>query len=89
MCGIVGFTGKERAVPYLLDCLSSLEYRGYDSAGIALSTEKGIEITKCQGKLSVLSGVLASKRKSDSFCGIGHTRWQLTERPMKKTLTLI
>lgn len=84
MCGIVGFTGKERAVPYLLDCLSSLEYRGYDSAGIALSTEKGIEITKCQGKLSVLSGVLASKRKSDSFCGIGHTRWATHGAPDEK-----
>lgn len=84
MCGIVGFTGKERAVPYLLDCLSKLEYRGYDSAGIALFEEKGIDVTKCQGKLSVLTSVVASKKKSNSFCGIGHTRWATHGRPDEK-----
>ncbi len=81
MCGIVGFTGKERAVPYLLDCLSKLEYRGYDSAGIALFEEKGIDVTKCQGKLSVLTSVVASKKKSSSLCGVGHTRWATHGRP--------
>ena len=84
MCGIVGFTGNERAVPYLLDCLSKLEYRGYDSAGIALFEENGIDVTKCQGKLSVLTSVVASKKKSYSSCGIGHTRWATHGMPDEK-----
>lgn len=84
MCGIVGFTGKDRAVPYLLDCLSKLEYRGYDSAGIALLNEKHIDVTKCAGKLSVLTSVLASKKKDNSSCGIGHTRWATHGKPSEK-----
>ncbi len=81
MCGIVGFTGKERAVPYLTDCLGRLEYRGYDSAGIALSGEREIEVTKRKGSLSVLTSVLMSKKQSDSRCGIGHTRWATHGEP--------
>lgn len=84
MCGIAGFTGKERAVPYLLDCLDKLEYRGYDSAGIALMGEKEIEITRCTGKLSVLTSVIMSKRRSNSACGIGHTRWATHGKPDEK-----
>lgn len=84
MCGIVGFAGRERAVPYLIDCLGKLEYRGYDSAGIALSGEKEIELTKRKGNLSVLESVLMSKRKSESCCGIGHTRWATHGEPSEK-----
>lgn len=84
MCGIVGFAGRDRAVPYLLDCLGRLEYRGYDSAGIALSGEKEIEITKSKGKLSVLESVLMSRRQSESNCGIGHTRWATHGEPSEK-----
>lgn len=84
MCGIVGFAGKERAVPYLIDCLGRLEYRGYDSAGIALSGENKIEVTKRKGSLSVLTGVLMSRRQSDSHCGIGHTRWATHGEPSEK-----
>ena len=84
MCGIVGFAGKDRAVPYLIDCLGRLEYRGYDSAGIALSGEKEIEVTKRKGNLSVLESVLMSKRKSESCCGIGHTRWATHGEPREK-----
>ena len=75
MCGIVGFAGKERAVPYLLDCLEKLEYRGYDSAGIALSEPHRIEVTRRKGKLSALTSELMAKKQSSSCCGIGHTRW--------------
>ena len=84
MCGIVGFVGKERAVPYLLDCLERLEYRGYDSAGIALSEKKGIEVTKRKGKLSFLTSELMSRKQSSSCCGIGHTRWATHGAPEEK-----
>lgn len=84
MCGIAGFTGKDKAVPYLIDCLEKLEYRGYDSAGIALCGEKNFEVTKCKGKLSVLTSVLFSKKQSNSFCGIGHTRWATHGKPDEK-----
>lgn len=84
MCGIVGFTGKERAVPYLLDCLTKLEYRGYDSAGIALTGKTKIEVTKRKGKLSVLTSELMSKKQSISSCGIGHTRWATHGAPEER-----
>ena len=84
MCGIIGFAGRERAVPYLLDCLERLEYRGYDSAGIALSGENEIEVTKRKGKLSFLTSELMSKKQSSSRCGIGHTRWATHGAPEEK-----
>ncbi len=84
MCGIVGFAGRERAVPYLISCLEKLEYRGYDSAGIALSEKRGIGVTKRKGKLSVLTNELLSKKQSSSRCGIGHTRWATHGVPDEK-----
>ena len=84
MCGIVGFAGRERAVPYLLDCLTKLEYRGYDSVGIALSGKNKIELTKRNGKLSVLTSELMSKKQSSSCCGIGHTRWATHGAPEER-----
>lgn len=83
MCGIVGYSGKNRAVPYLLDGLSRLEYRGYDSAGIALY-EEGIEITKCKGRLTALKKKLEKKKQSEASCGIGHTRWATHGIPDEK-----
>ncbi len=74
MCGIVGYIGKKNAVPYLLDGLSKLEYRGYDSAGIAVLTEKGIETEKCTGRVAALKEK-AKKQNFKSTLGIGHTRW--------------
>lgn len=74
MCGIVGYIGKEKAVPYLLDGLSRLEYRGYDSAGIAVLTEKGIGIEKCIGRVASLRKK-TEKLSLESNLGIGHTRW--------------
>ena len=75
MCGIVGYVGRRQASEVLIDCLSKLEYRGYDSAGVALFREKDIEVVKATGRLKVLDEKLHQMGKIDSCCGIGHTRW--------------
>lgn len=76
MCGIVGYTGKNQAAPILLDGLAKLEYRGYDSAGIAVrSGNASIEIVKAKGKLCVLSEKTNGGSALFGTCGIGHTRW--------------
>ena len=76
MCGIVGFTGRHQAAPILLDGLSKLEYRGYDSAGIAVRDgEKDIEIIKAKGRLKVLLEKTNVGESVPGMCGIGHTRW--------------
>lgn len=77
MCGIVGYTGFQDAIHILMDGLSHLEYRGYDSAGVALSNEGGIDIYKAEGKLSNLGDVLRKEPidKFNSKTGIGHIRW--------------
>lgn len=76
MCGIVGYTGNKQATPILLDGLSKLEYRGYDSAGVAVRKNDGkIEIIKRKGRLHVLSDMLDGGKALKGTCGIGHTRW--------------
>ncbi|MDE6558151.1 MAG: glutamine--fructose-6-phosphate transaminase (isomerizing) [Clostridia bacterium] len=76
MCGIVGYTGKKQAAPILLDGLSKLEYRGYDSAGVAVRNEKGKNVVvKTKGKLRVLSDMINRGKALKGTCGIGHTRW--------------
>lgn len=75
MCGIVGYVGDEQAAPILLEGLSKLEYRGYDSAGVAVFTENGIQIEKTRGRLSVLSELLDKGNSVKGTMGIGHTRW--------------
>lgn len=76
MCGIVGYTGKKQATPILLEGLSKLEYRGYDSAGIAVRDKSGKhEIVKTNGKLKALSVKLKKGKALKGTCGIGHTRW--------------
>lgn len=76
MCGIVGFTGSESAVPVLLKGLYSLEYRGYDSAGLAAFTKNGLEVVKTQGRIQNLEDkIIAEGGLADCTCGIGHTRW--------------
>lgn len=76
MCGIVGYTGKKQATPILLDGLSKLEYRGYDSAGVAVLNNSGKhEIVKTNGKLAALSDKLKKGKALKGTCGIGHTRW--------------
>ena len=74
MCGIIGYIGKENAVPYLLSGLQKLEYRGYDSAGIALQTDSGLKVIKSTGRVMRLQEKIKEK-EFFSFSGIGHTRW--------------
>ena len=78
MCGIVGYVGKKQAVPILLDALKRLEYRGYDSAGLAVLTDNGLEIHKTEGKISDLESKLPEIKGSS---GIGHTRWATQGAP--------
>ncbi|MDO4460634.1 MAG: glutamine--fructose-6-phosphate transaminase (isomerizing) [Clostridia bacterium] len=75
MCGIVGYIGDDRAVPFLLQGLEKLEYRGYDSAGVAIYGGGKINIVKAKGRLSVLAGVLDNNKPLMGTLGIGHTRW--------------
>ena len=76
MCGIVGYTGWRQAAPVLLDSLSKLEYRGYDSAGLAVRDgEKNAEVVKATGKLKNLSEKTGCGNALPGTCGIGHTRW--------------
>ena len=82
MCGIVGYIGKKQAAPVLLDGLSKLEYRGYDSAGVAvLNPAGGIDIVKAKGRLKVLSDAIDGGKKLKGTCGIGHTRWATHGEP--------
>ncbi|MGA1861934.1 glutamine--fructose-6-phosphate transaminase (isomerizing) [Deferribacter thermophilus] len=80
MCGIVGFIGDRQAKDVLIEGLARLEYRGYDSAGIAVLNKGEIEIYRSKGKLSVLKELISDK-KIDSKIGIGHTRWATHGKP--------
>lgn len=82
MCGIIGFAGKTEAVPILLDGLERLEYRGYDSAGVAVVSAKGaLQVKKSKGRLSVLRELLDSLEPLSGSVGIGHTRWATHGEP--------
>ncbi len=74
MCGIIGYLGERPALPILMEGLKRLEYRGYDSAGIALQTLQGLEVVKEKGKISVLEEALGGNHSAATF-GIAHTRW--------------
>ena len=74
MCGIIGYTGRDNAKDIMLDALELLEYRGYDSAGIALLGEDGTQIMKRAGRVNDLRN-LCEEKKPVGNCGIGHTRW--------------
>ena len=75
MCGIVGYIGNDQAVPVLLQGLEKLEYRGYDSAGVAVFSEDGLKVVKSKGRLRVLSDLLNGGKALTGTLGIGHTRW--------------
>ena len=82
MCGIIGFVGREQAAPVLLDGLERMEYRGYDSAGIAVrSEEKGLQVRKTKGRLQVLSDMVHGGTDVEGTLGIGHTRWATHGEP--------
>ena len=82
MCGIVGFTGEHQAAPILLDGLSKLEYRGYDSAGIAVRDgNEEVTVIKAKGKLEVLKKMTNDGEAVSGCCGIGHTRWATHGEP--------
>lgn len=80
MCGIIGYIGKKDAVSVVLEGLKRLEYRGYDSAGIAFFSDRGIEVRRCTGKIKELASMLESENPS-SNTAIGHTRWATHGRP--------
>ena len=82
MCGIIGFAGKSEAVPVLLDGLSRLEYRGYDSTGVAVVSSSGeLQVKKSKGRLSVLRKLLDTQKPLLGNIGIGHTRWATHGEP--------
>ena len=75
MCGIVGYIGNKQAAPIILDGLAKLEYRGYDSAGLAVSDGKKINVQKAVGRLKVLENLTHGGENMPGYAGIGHTRW--------------
>lgn len=81
MCGIVGYTGKRKAVPILLDGLYKLEYRGYDSAGVAYFEKGAMHVIKTKGRIHDLQEKIEKAGKIDAACGIGHTRWATHGEP--------
>ncbi len=81
MCGILGYTGNRQAAPILLDGLAKLEYRGYDSAGLAVTDGEEVRIEKAKGRLSVLSKRIDGGKTLAGTCGIGHTRWATHGEP--------
>lgn len=84
MCGIVGFTGKQNAAPILLDGLKKLEYRGYDSAGIAIMGETGISVSKVTGRIANLCEKTKDGEAVPGLTGIGHTRWATHGAPTEE-----
>src|SRR6266851_3104373 len=83
MCGIVGYTGPRQALPLLMSGLRRLEYRGYDSAGVAVERDHVLEIRRAEGKLDNLAAVVA-QRPAAGDTGIGHTRWATHGRPTEQ-----
>ena len=82
MCGIVGFVGREEAAPILLDGLRRLEYRGYDSAGVAVyHPEDGLQVVKTKGRIQVLAGQVEARGGVRGTIGLGHTRWATHGEP--------
>lgn len=81
MCGIVGYVGHRNCADVLVDALTKLEYRGYDSAGIAVFENEKIKVAKSKGRLADLSAKMAEEGKPSGFAGIGHTRWATHGEP--------
>ncbi len=84
MCGIIGYAGHRPAVPLIVEGLRRLEYRGYDSAGVATVQNKEIELVRAEGKLAALDSKLAQKNVTNSTFGVGHTRWATHGVPVER-----
>ena len=84
MCGIVGYVGKRRVVPVLLEGLKKLEYRGYDSAGIVYLKDGELDTHRCEGKLSKLEALVEESYGVQAYCGLGHTRWATHGAPTEQ-----
>lgn len=84
MCGIVGYIGKRQSLPILLEGLKRLEYRGYDSAGVAIMGKNKIQVFKAAGKLANLEEKLSKQLEGESYLGIAHTRWATHGKPSNK-----
>src|SRR3569833_920687 len=80
MCGIVGYVGAKQATPILIGGLRRLEYRGYDSAGVAVVGPRGAQVLRCRGKLAGLEAMV-QREMPEGTLGIGHTRWATHGRP--------
>jgi glucosamine--fructose-6-phosphate aminotransferase (isomerizing) len=83
MCGIIGYLGEKQVLPILIDGLRRLEYRGYDSAGVAVVRDGAIELRRSAGKLARLEEVIAVQPLDGAY-GIGHTRWATHGRPTEE-----
>ena len=75
MCGIIGYVGRDNAIPKITKGLSVLEYRGYDSVGLAAQKDNTIKTVKCKGRIEALERILSTSDVQNSTCAIGHTRW--------------
>ena len=75
MCGVVGYTGRKQALPVLLRGLYTLEYRGYDSAGVVVEAPDGLHVVKTQGRMKTLDEKIQGLGGLPGVCGVGHTRW--------------
>ncbi len=84
MCGIVGYAGKRRVVPVLIEGLKKLEYRGYDSAGIVYLKGGELETHRCEGKLAKLEALVEEAYGVQAYCGLGHTRWATHGAPTEQ-----
>ncbi|NCD34880.1 MAG: glutamine--fructose-6-phosphate transaminase (isomerizing) [Spartobacteria bacterium] len=84
MCGIIGYTGQNLAITAIVEGLRRLEYRGYDSAGVAYETQKGLQVIRAEGKLGALDQKIAGQDTASSVCGIGHTRWATHGLPVER-----
>jgi len=80
MCGIIGYTGKNQVDQLLVNGLKTLEYRGYDSAGVAIMQNHGIKIVKREGKVDILAEAM-KENNTVGTCGIAHTRWATHGKP--------
>src|SRR5208282_152950 len=83
MCGIIGYIGSGNAIPIVMDGLKRLEYRGYDSAGIAFFEDDKISVRRCKGKISALEAIIGTLTKPSNLA-IGHTRWATHGKPSEK-----